>query len=285
MSLDIVSQNFESSSFDRIRKYTELGAEVWSARDLMRLLGYAKWQNFEPWIEQAIENIELAGEDARIQITATDNVGNRPQGGGSSSQDYNLTRFGCYHVALACNGKGKPMVALAKQYFVVKTRQAETVIPVLNQQLESLRLENQNLQLKNQGLELQVAVNNSQLALTSFNHLIASTLPEPMQQKIFGYSTVERVEYRDRIVKDNQIINDGSTINKTQLCARYGFLSKSGSPDYKQLKSKLARLKIPDLAWIEINTVQTNVELNRNYLSELDRALYRSEERQMWIGE
>jgi DNA-damage-inducible protein D len=38
--------------------------------------------------------------------------------------DYRLTRFGAYHVALAGDGR-KPEVAAAKTYFAVKTREAE----------------------------------------------------------------------------------------------------------------------------------------------------------------
>jgi hypothetical protein len=62
-------------------------------------------------------------------------------------------------------------------------------------------------------------------------------------------------------------------------------VGKSGNSNYKQLNRELLRLNIPDSAWVEIDTIRTNVELNRDYLPELDRALYKSDERQLWIGE
>jgi hypothetical protein len=64
----------------------------------------------------------------------------RAQGGGLNQDDYKLSRYACYHTALACDGR-KPEVALAKKYFVVKTRQAETIIPAQNLEIEKLKLQ------------------------------------------------------------------------------------------------------------------------------------------------
>jgi hypothetical protein len=45
------------------------------------------------------------------------------------------------------------------------------------------------------------------------------------------------------------------------------------------------RCDIPNAAWEETDVVQTNRELKRDYLPELDRALYTAEQRQMFLGE
>jgi hypothetical protein len=46
------------SPFDGLRRIDEHGNEYWSARDLMPLLGYSKWENFKNVIEVAKENLE-----------------------------------------------------------------------------------------------------------------------------------------------------------------------------------------------------------------------------------
>ena len=42
------------SLFDEIVHTTEDGIEYWLARDLQKLLGYARWENFEEAIARAI---------------------------------------------------------------------------------------------------------------------------------------------------------------------------------------------------------------------------------------
>ena len=42
----------DTAPFDAIRRLTHAGAEYWSARDLMPLLGYERWESFEDAIER-----------------------------------------------------------------------------------------------------------------------------------------------------------------------------------------------------------------------------------------
>ena len=46
--------------FDKIVHTTEDGIEYWLARDLQKLLGYARWENFEEAIARAIKACETA---------------------------------------------------------------------------------------------------------------------------------------------------------------------------------------------------------------------------------
>jgi phage anti-repressor protein len=139
-------------------------------------------------------------------------------------------------------------------------------------------------------LKLQLAQAEAQKAIAEkaildTRHLIVSTCPEPVQQKIFGYEVIKEVEYRDRIVHNEQLIHDGETLTKTELCKRYGFVyPKSGKPNYIQLNDYLARIKLPSEAWELKARIQDTQELRREYLPELDRLLIDSD-RQMWLGE
>jgi DNA-damage-inducible protein D len=144
----------QESPFDSIRQVDEHGKEFWSARDLMPMLGYAKWQKFKDVIETAGENLETVTGQVINHITPTDKMVKRPQGGGTTQLDYKLSRLACYHVALCCDSRGNDQVKFAKHYFAVKTHQAETVIPELAQENETLRLMLELERERNKGKQL-----------------------------------------------------------------------------------------------------------------------------------
>lgn len=115
----MISTNSQPNSpFESIKRF-EKNNEFWYARELMPLLGYSKWQRFQNPIEQAIENLELNGDDVATNILPLAVSLNYQQ-----TTDYKLSRYGCYMVALCCDGR-KVEVATAKKYFAIKTHQAE----------------------------------------------------------------------------------------------------------------------------------------------------------------
>jgi hypothetical protein len=133
----------QSSPFDAIRHFDEQGNEFWYARELQKILGYTSWQKFKQVIEVAGENLETVTADTFREILPVEVKSTT-----KPLLDYKLTRLACYHIALACDSRGNDSVKSAKHYFVVKTRQAEVVIPAQNDRLRELELENENLKLK-----------------------------------------------------------------------------------------------------------------------------------------
>lgn len=115
-----------TSPFDRIRHFDENGNEYWSARELQNLLGYTEWRNFSKAINKAKENFEAVGMAAEEQLVKVNKLSKRNNGAEVEVEDYRLTRRACYTVAVCCDAN-KPEVAAAKQYFVIRTRQAEVV--------------------------------------------------------------------------------------------------------------------------------------------------------------
>ncbi|MDQ0985417.1 phage antirepressor KilAC domain-containing protein [Streptomyces sp. V2I9] len=100
------------------------GEERWSARDLQQLAGYSKWQEFEKVIAKAKLAILDSGMEPLDHFTGARKVISGGRWGRQEVDDYRLTRFGAYQVAL--NGdSSKPQIAAAKTYFAFKTREAE----------------------------------------------------------------------------------------------------------------------------------------------------------------
>jgi hypothetical protein len=143
-----------SNPFDSIRHFDESGNEYWSARELMPLLGYSSWRRFDDAIDRAKLSIEHTGGCIKSNITEAVNLVKRAHGGGSSQLNYRLSRYACYLVAMNGDPR-KPEIAAAQSYFVAKTRQAEVVIPQQSEELEHLKLMNENLKLQIRRDELQ----------------------------------------------------------------------------------------------------------------------------------
>jgi hypothetical protein len=143
MSNSIVTVSGDSnqpSPFDSIRGYRADGSEYWTARELMRFLGFSKWDKFLSVVLDAIADIDLLEAGSAIQhITQT---GKTPQSGGRDLVDFELSRLGCYHVALACKQRTLE-VAAARRYFASQTRKqeiAESIAPkVVERQLPPVR--------------------------------------------------------------------------------------------------------------------------------------------------
>ena len=111
-----------ASPFDAIRITTPEGREYWSARDLMPLLGYERWERFA----DAIDRAKVAAHNSQVNVAQNFPAAAKVSGArGPAQQDYHLSRYACYLVAMSGDPR-KPEVAAALTYFAVKTREAET---------------------------------------------------------------------------------------------------------------------------------------------------------------
>ena len=135
------------STFDVIETYIESDngkehIEVWFARDLQKVLGYARWENFQTAINRAVESCNTQGvnvDDHFREVTKMVKLGS---GAEREVKDYMLTRYACYLIAQNGDPK-KEEVAFAQSYFAVQTSRAELIEERINYiaRLESRRLE------------------------------------------------------------------------------------------------------------------------------------------------
>lgn len=114
--------------FESIKKINQNGVEYWEARELMVLMGYKNWREFQGSIKRAEKACALSGQtvqdhfgDAPKMIKIAKNTQKEAQ---RSIVDYHLSRYACYLVAQNGDPR-KPEIALAQTYFAYQTRKQE----------------------------------------------------------------------------------------------------------------------------------------------------------------
>ena len=110
--------------FEEIKHTDEKGIEFWYARELMPILQYSNWQNFEKIINKAKTSCENSKINVLDHFTDINKMVQIGSGAERKQQDYKLTRYAGYLIAQNGDSR-KEVIALAQTYFAIQTRRQE----------------------------------------------------------------------------------------------------------------------------------------------------------------
>lgn len=111
-------------NFEGIKKIDENGIEHWDARELMLLLGYSQWRNFEEVIGKAARACMESGQTMDNHFAKISKMVKIGSNTVRKVRDYKLDRYACYLIAQNGDPK-KSEIALAQTYFAIQTRKQE----------------------------------------------------------------------------------------------------------------------------------------------------------------
>lgn len=199
-------EKISEALFEDIKHLDEQGNEYWTARELMPILEYTKWQNFAPLIEKAKKACASSDNAVSDHFTEVSKMVILGSGAAREVEDFHLSRYACYLIAMNGDPR-KRAVALAQTYFAVKTRQQELV-----ENYDSLSEDQKRLAIRHEMRE-----HNKALAAAARDAGVVSRMDYAIFQNagykgLYGGLGAKDIHKRKGLKKSQQILDHmGST--------------------------------------------------------------------------
>ena len=205
-----ISTTKRMSAFESIRHEDEDGDEYWSARELAKVLGYAKWDKFTNVIQKAKTACENSAQAISDHFRQAGKLIEAGKGAQREIEDVHLSRYACYLIVQNAD-PSKEIVALGQTYFAVQTRRQQQA-----DELAGLTEDQKRLYLRGQ-----VAHHNIQLAdaastagvITAFDFAI---FQDHGYMGLYGGERAKDIHARKSLKKSQQILD---YMGSTELAA------------------------------------------------------------------
>jgi len=208
----LTPNNDSQTPFERIRQEDADGLEFWSARDLMPILEYTKWQNFKTVLIKAQIACENSGNDPTDHFTGASKMVAIGSDAKREVEDIHLSRYACYLVVQNAD-PAKEVVALGQTYFAVQTRRQEVSDAAA---LAELTEDQRRLLLRQR-----IKVQNTDLASAAKNAGVITGIDFAIFQNhgyrgLYNGLTAEAIHKRKKLKKSQHILDHMGT---TELAA------------------------------------------------------------------
>lgn len=200
------NSRYNENLFENIKHINEYGQEFWYARELQKVLEYAQWRRFSDAIERAKDSCSSAGFPVDEHFADAGKTSPMPNGGVKPLEDYELTRYACYLIAMNGDPR-KEVIALAQTYFAVKTRQQELI-----EDYDRLSEDQKRLSIRREMIE-----HNKSLAEAAYNAGVTTSLDFAIFQNkgyqgLYGGLGAKEIHARKGLKKSQNILDHmGST--------------------------------------------------------------------------
>lgn len=207
MSKALDAQHHES--FESIRHMDDDGNEFWYARDLQRVLDYAKWSNFHNVLDKASTACQNSGHLIEHHFYPVDKVVELGSKAKRRIKDYCLSRYACYLIVQNGN-PAKAVIAHGQTYFAVQTRRQELLDA--DEDFQALSEDEKRLYLRNELRE-----HNKQLVEAAKQAGVESNLDFAVFQNhgyqgLYGGMGAKDIHHRKGLKKSQKILDHmGST--------------------------------------------------------------------------
>ena len=196
--------NYNKKIFEEIKHTDENGVEFWYARELMKVLEYTNWRNFNILIEKAKQSLESTEINVLEHFDANIKTIQMPKGATKEIEDYRLTRYACYIIMQNGNPR-KKAIALGQQYFAIQTRKQE----ILEKDIEELTENEKRLLARSS-----VTTENKKLFASAQNVGVKNfaTFNNAGYQGLYDGETAADIKERKKLSKNQNILDHmGST--------------------------------------------------------------------------
>lgn len=133
-------EKYSEKVFEEIKHIDEEGNEYWEARELMKVLEYSKWENFNKVIQKGINACQNSNNNSNEHFPDIRKTLEMPNNALKEIVDYHLSRYACYLIAMNADSR-KKVIALAQTYFAIQTRKME----ILESEYEKLSEDDKRL--------------------------------------------------------------------------------------------------------------------------------------------